>query len=328
MVAQQPVAKSAIDLQKAKADYARNGYCIIPDLLSATEVALVRQRVLEQAAAERALGWARMDAGSIQQQRATQDQLTLLREDVSEIKGGVNQRVGFLINKGKIFRDLVTNPVILELTEHALGHDFLLSACDANIAVKGGALEGLHRDAWWCPIGYRDGEPYVRVGDRKRNPAEPDRAPQGTNTPPACCNTIWMLTDFTEENGGTRIVPGSHLLPDTPDGSVPHKVPTIAATGKAGSVMFFDGRLWHGTGQNLTNEPRIGMLSFYCGPQFRQMENYFLGLDPAIVAEASDRLLDLLGYTTWFSYGKADNLSSRKRLRAREAWIPEMRLKG
>ncbi|MGY3591878.1 ectoine hydroxylase-related dioxygenase (phytanoyl-CoA dioxygenase family) [Bradyrhizobium sp. USDA 4341] len=327
-MAQQQVAKSTIDLEKAKADYAQNGYCILPGILSASEVAEVRQRVTEQAIAERALGWARLDAGVGHQERSTQDQQALLREDISEIKGGVNQRVGFLINKGRVFRDLVTNPVILELVEHALGHDFLLSACDVNIAVRGGALEGLHRDAWWCPIGYREGDSYIKVGDRKRNPAEPDSAPSGTNTPPACCNTIWMLTDFTEENGGTRIVPGSHRLPGTPDGSVPHKVPTIAATGKAGSVMFFDGRLWHGTGQNLTDEPRIGMLSFYCGPQFRPLENYFLGLDPAVFADASDRLLDLLGYTTWFSYGKADNLSSRKRLRAREAWIPELRIKS
>lgn len=98
--------------------------------------------------------------------------------------------------------------------------------------------------------------------------------------PPCGCNVIWLLTDFTEENGGTRLLPSSHLLPDGPDSSVPYKVPTIAGTGKAGSIVFFDGRLWHGTGQNLTDEPRTRLLTFYVGPQFRQNENFFLDLDP------------------------------------------------
>lgn len=318
--------KTAMDLEKAKADFARDGYCIIPDVLSASEVAAVRQRIIEQAAAEKALGWARQDAGPSQLKRVLEDQEALLRENPAELKGGVNQRIGFLVNKGKILRDLVTHPVALELVEHALGHNFLLSGFDANIAKKGGALDGLHRDAWWCPMPYRDGDDYVKVGDRKRNTAEPDGAPKGLNIPPAACNMVWMLTDFTDENGATRIVPGSHLLPDNADSSVPHKVPSVPATGKAGSCMFFDGRLWHSTGQNVTDEPRIGLLAYYCGPQFRQLDNYFLGLDPSILDEGSDRLLDLLGYTTWFNYGRTDTLSSRKRLRAREPWILEMRL--
>jgi len=150
---------------------------------------------------------------------------------------------------------------------------------------------------------------------------------KGHNHAPCGCNVIWLLTDFSEENGGTRLVPGSHLLPDGPDSSVPYKVPTIAATGKAGSIVFFDRRLWHGTGQNLTDEPRIGLLTFYVGPQFRQNENFFLGLDSAVIEQSPDRLLDLLGYTTRFYFGQTDALSSRKRLRAREPWILEIRIK-
>ncbi|WP_130220385.1 hypothetical protein [Bradyrhizobium genosp. SA-3] len=67
-------------------------------------------------------------------------------------------------------------------------------------------------------------------------------------------------------------------------------------------------------------------MTFYCGPQFRPLQNYGLGIDPAVLDEASDRLLDLLGYTTWFGDGSCDGLSSRKRLRARKPWIPEMRI--
>lgn len=320
-----PVTKPSIDLEKAKAEYQRDGYCIIPDLLSQSEVAALRQRIVEQAAAEKALGWALEDSGPTQLKRTMEDQEALMRESASERKG-VNQRIFFLVNKGKILRDLITHPVALELVEDCLGHNFLLSSFTANIAKKGAAIDGLHRDAWWGPMPYRDGSTYVKVGDRKRNTAEPDGAPKGINIPPAACNMIWMLTDFTEENGATRIVPGSHLLPDNADSSVPHKVPSIPAIGKAGSAMFFDARLWHSTGQNVTDEPRIGLLCFYCGPQFRQGENYFLGLDPAVFNEGPDKLLDLLGYKTWFGYGVADALSSRHRMRAREPWIPEMRI--
>lgn len=312
-----------IDLAQAKKDYATQGYCIVPDVLTAAELAAVRQRVDEQAAAERALGWAWEDGG--QGQKGIRDYDTRLDEVVGQ-KGGVNQKIGMLVNKGQVFRDLVTHPTALGLVEYVLGPQFLLSSIYANIAKKGGALEALHRDAWWFPMPYRgDGDAYTRVGDRSAVMAA--RPPEGINIAPGACNCIWMVTDFNDENGGTRLVPGSHLRSENPDPSVPHKVPTIAATGKAGSICFFDGRLWHATGQNKTDEPRIGLLSYYCGPQIRQNDNHFLGPDPAVVAQCSDKLLDLLGYTTWGYFGKGDVLSSRRRLRAREPWVPEMRLR-
>src|SRR5437764_11667247 len=122
------VAFTGSEMAKFKQNVERDGYCIVPDVLSASEVAAVRERVLEQAEAERALGWARMDAGAEYATKVTQDQASLLREDIAvSSRGGVNQRLSFLVNKGKVFRDLVTHPVALELTEHVLGKDFLLS---------------------------------------------------------------------------------------------------------------------------------------------------------------------------------------------------------
>jgi ectoine hydroxylase-related dioxygenase (phytanoyl-CoA dioxygenase family) len=317
-----------MDMQKLKEDLERDGFCLVPDVLTPEQTAAVRTRVLEQAEAERALGWARMDSGPQQLKRVMEDQAGLLREDVAESsRQGVNQRISFLVNKGKVFGELVTNPVALELVEHVLGQHFLLSQISANIAMKGAALDGLHRDQWWCPMPYQEGDAYVKAGDRTRNTATPDSAPKGVNIPPVACNMLWMLTDFSEETGGTRLVPGSHKLPANADSSVPHTVPSIPATGKAGSALFFDGRLWHATGQNLTDEPRIAILAYYCSAQFRQLENPFIGMDPAVLDQASDRLLDILGFTTWFNYGSADHLSSRKRLQQHEPWITEMRIK-
>ncbi|MGE0796803.1 MAG: phytanoyl-CoA dioxygenase family protein [Lautropia sp.] len=316
-----------MDLEKVKTDLERDGFSVVADVLSQDEVVRARRRVEEQADAERALGWARLDAGPTYNKRIMEDQSGLLRQDVGESsKEGINQRIGFLVNKGEVFREMATNPVALELVEHLLGKHFLLSQFSANIARKGAEMDGLHRDQWWCPMPFQEGAGYVKVGDRKRNTAAPDSAPKGVNIPPVACNMLWMLTDFNEETGGTRLVPGSHKLPANADSSVPHRVPSVPATGKAGSCLFFDGRLWHATGQNRTDAPRIGLLAYYCGPQFRQLDNPFVGLDPAVLEKASDRLLELLGFTTWFNYGSADNLSSRTRLRYREPWIPELRI--
>lgn len=175
----------------------------------------MRQRILEQAAAEKELGWAVEDAAPTQMEGTWEDKHW-------ERKGGVDQRISFLLNKGRILRDLVIHPVALELVGHVLGDNFLLSSFDANLAKKGGALGHLHRDAWWCPMPYGDGGPYVKAGDRTQKTTD-DGAPKDVNIPPAACNMIWMLTDFTEENGGTRLVPGSHLLPNNPGRSIPHK---------------------------------------------------------------------------------------------------------
>ncbi|MCK1757009.1 phytanoyl-CoA dioxygenase family protein [Bradyrhizobium sp. 137] len=134
MLAQQPdvATVSKVNLSAAKEKYARDGYCIIPDVLSSSEVAKVRQRIVEQAAAEKALGWAREDAGPTQLKKILEDQTGALTENVSEIEGGVNQRMNMLLNKGKILRDLVTHPVALKLAEHVLGANFLLSSFTAN----------------------------------------------------------------------------------------------------------------------------------------------------------------------------------------------------
>jgi ectoine hydroxylase-related dioxygenase (phytanoyl-CoA dioxygenase family) len=120
-------------------------------------------------------------------------------------------------------------------------------------------------------------------------------------------NAMWMLDDFTPDNGATRIVPGSHKHNAGPDfTNVPETVPV---TGPAGTVMVFDGRLWHQTGANTTaDERRHGILSYYCRPFMRQQENWFLSLDPAVLDRAPDRLRGLLGYENYLSLGMIDGM--------------------
>jgi ectoine hydroxylase-related dioxygenase (phytanoyl-CoA dioxygenase family) len=78
---------------------------------------------------------------------------------------------------------------------------------------------------------------------------------------PIVCNSMWALTDFTAANGATRLVPGSHLGPNPDYGG---KYETIAAEMPKGSVLIWDGALWHGGGANTTNTRRIGLLPDSC----------------------------------------------------------------
>ena len=80
--------------------------------------------------------------------------------------------------------------------------------------------------------------------------------------------TLWMLSEFAPETGATAIVPGSHRSPNNPtgnngvDASQPYPG-EIRATGKAGSVLVFDSRLWHASTPNLSDEARVGMAVRY-----------------------------------------------------------------
>jgi ectoine hydroxylase-related dioxygenase (phytanoyl-CoA dioxygenase family) len=112
--------------------------------------------------------------------------------------------------------------------------------------------------------------------------------------PPTVCNSMWALTDFTEANGATRIMPGTHLADHSPDYGA--QFDSIAAEMPKGSVLIWHGSLWHGGGANNTAEPRVGIAMNYCAGYIRQQENQQLGLSRAKVQEFEPRLRELVGY--------------------------------
>ena len=93
---------------------------------------------------------------------------------------------------------------------------------------------------------------------------------------------MWMLDDYTEANGATLLVPGSHLSGRQPDHELDSNANWVPATGPAGTAVVFEGRTWHTTGANITERPRIGLSTNFCAPQFRQQENFLLGTRPEV----------------------------------------------
>jgi ectoine hydroxylase-related dioxygenase (phytanoyl-CoA dioxygenase family) len=115
--------------------------------------------------------------------------------------------------------------------------------------------------------------------------------------PPTVCNSMWALTDFTEANGATRVIPGTHLADHSPDYGSPYD--SIAAEMGAGSVLIWHGSLWHGGGANTTDDTRMGIAMNYCAGYIRQQENQQLGLSRETVSRFSPRLRELVGYSVY-----------------------------
>ncbi|MEO2169042.1 MAG: phytanoyl-CoA dioxygenase family protein, partial [bacterium] len=111
---------------------------------------------------------------------------------------------------------------------------------------------------------------------------------------PTVCNSMWALTDFTEANGATRIIPGSHLSDASPEYGKPYA--SVAAEMSKGSVLVWHGSLWHGGGPNRSKERRLGLAMNYCAGFIRQQENQQLGIPRDIARGFSPRLRELVGY--------------------------------
>ncbi len=295
------------DLARARADLDVHGYCLIAEALPSADLAALRARLVEQADAEARLGLAHRDGGGAQ--RVVDDFGRLRQRAFTVENGGVNQRVWMLANKGRGFRDLIVHPLVDDLVGHVLGERFILSQMSANIARPGGVRMGLHTDQWWMPQPVRPGRPAVKPGDVTRAAAQSFVAPDPDLgiAPAVVVNTMWMLSDFTAANGATEVVPGSHRTGAHPPQGDQSGCGIVAAEAPAGSLMVFDGRLWHGTGACIANESRLGLLTTFCGPQFRAQENQTLGIDPALWDELDDRLRYRLGFVPWNAYGRIES---------------------
>jgi ectoine hydroxylase-related dioxygenase (phytanoyl-CoA dioxygenase family) len=177
-------------------------------------------------------------------------------------------RIYNLLAHGINFQRIPVHPHILPIVESVLDQGLLVSSLSSIAIGPGESPQPIHADDQVIPLP----KPH----------------------PPTVCNTMWALTDFTEANGATRLVPGSHTSDHSPD--LNRRYETIAAEMPRGSVLVWHGSLWHGGGANTTSERREGIAMNYCAGYLRQQENQQLGLPTEVVRDFPPRLQELVGY--------------------------------
>ena len=295
------------DLNQAKRDLDKFGFCFIPNVLTDSDLQEAKQRLIEQAEAEEEQGLSFRDGGLNQNVYLSGNKVN--KDAFTVENGGINQRLWMLANKGQCFRDMIVHPYVDELVGHILGKDFILSTHSANIAKPGGIRMGLHTDQWWMPQPIKPGEDFIRASEISRKASASFLEPSTDLgiSPPVVANCMWMLSDFTEKNGATEVVPGSHLTGAHPNQEDQSSYPIRQAAAKEGTLMVFEGRLWHGTGANTGNSDRLGVLTTFCAPQFRQQENQTIGLDRDLWDSCSEKLKARLGFKIWNAYGRIES---------------------
>jgi ectoine hydroxylase-related dioxygenase (phytanoyl-CoA dioxygenase family) len=201
--------------------------------------------------------------------------LTLTQEEKKQGKmliDGDRERLYGLIYKGEIFELMVQHPTVIEIIEAILGSDMTLGGFSAHILNPGATNMGVHIDY-----------PYWTM--KPPFPAHPVMEVQ----------VIWMLEDFTQENGATLFAPGSQKLFSPPD--LVHFAKTAEKiTGKAGSVVISHGLSWHDTSVNSTDKPRVSVLGNYNPKFIRPLEDPLRDFRQEVIERASPKLRQLLGY--------------------------------
>ena len=188
-----------------------------------------------------------------------------------DFTGRLTTRTGGLVMRSKKCRELIQHAEILGLCD-----GFLLDYCERYqlhlgqvIRIRPGQdAQMIHRDRWAWGKHLAHVEPQL--------------------------NTMWALTDFTAENGATRLAPGSTRWEDT---RLPKPEEITQAEMAAGSVLLYTGSVFHGGGQNASDADRIGLNITYSLGWLRQEENQYLSTPPHLAKELEPDLQRLVGYS-------------------------------
>jgi ectoine hydroxylase-related dioxygenase (phytanoyl-CoA dioxygenase family) len=195
-------------------------------------------------------------------------------------------RIYNLLAHDPVFARIPVHANVLHIVEGVLDEGCLISSLSSIAIDPGETAQPIHADDQVIPL------------------EKPHR--------PIVCNSMWALTDFTEANGATRLVPGSHRKPNPDYGGAYDTIPAEMAKG---SVLIWDGALWHGGGANRTDARRTGIAMNYCAGFIRQQENQQLGLSPDLVRGFEPRLQELVGYGVYRGLiGHIDKQSPAQRL--------------
>ena len=201
-----------------------------------------------------------------------------------EFAGRRTRRTGALLLRSPACRELVMHPLALDATRATLANatSFHLHLTQVIAIGPGEPGQMIHRDQWAF-----DFFPFPRGYDVQ-------------------CNTIWAMSDFTANNGGTRVIPCSNHFED---GLQPTHDECEAVEMEAGSVVFYTGSVYHGGGANQSNEVRYGINITYARSWLRQEENQYLAVPPDVARTFPEPLLRLMGYARGaYALGYVDDL--------------------
>lgn len=187
----------------------------------------------------------------------------------NNFEGERSERVYALLAKAPSIALIVEHAAILALIDQLLPKNYLLSAALAINVHPGETPQPFHLDDGAGGLPWPKPRPRFGV------------------------STLWAIDEFTDTNGATEVVPGSHLWSAQRE---PREDEVVKVTMPAGSVVIFDGRLLHRGGANQSEGKRLGITPQYCAPGLRQIETMLLAVPPQLAAGYSDRIQNLLGY--------------------------------
>jgi len=190
-------------------------------------------------------------------------------------------RTSGLLRIDPIFWDVPIDPTVTQVVEGVLGADFLLSTFSGiDLKPNWNSIQPLHPDDALVPV------------------SRPHERPIG-------CTVMWVVDEFNEHTGGTRLLPGSHrepldLLFSQDKERLSH---TIQPTMKPGTVLVFDHAIFHGASDNHSDKWRLGLQVSYHAGYIRPYTNWFRSIPIEEVRQFPEKLRDILGYKTWNSIG-------------------------
>lgn len=198
----------------------------------------------------------------------------------TSFEGFKTLRINNLLTYDDIFWEVPLHENVLPVVEKVLDKECLLSSFCSLVLGPGQEAQPIHEDTQLIPLP----RPHI----------------------PITINAIWALSDFREDNGATRFIPGSHKLDHSPEYGKDYAA--LTATMPAGSVLLFDSALWHGSGPNASDERRFAFSCAYCWGWMRQQENLQLGIPRETAERFPRRLQELCGYSVYKGqFGHIDN---------------------
>lgn len=303
--------KPTSDIERGKRNLDRYGLTVHEDLLSAQELDTLRERLLEQAELEREEGVAtyRLNDG-------VEGSIAQRRLGAPPHGAPISwQAVLTLVNKGRPFIDLAMNPIVAEYGRHVLkSTPYHMAQSTGLIVDKGSGGQVMHIDHQPVPFD-------VPV--------------------PIYFHAMVAVSDFEDDMGATRVVPGSHLFDRRPEFTIDpqtgkavssEQVATVPAVCRAGSAIIFESRLWHFQGNATSDKTRLSILNGYCMHFIRAQDDYIASLHDNVYEAMTEEERAMMGFELISEYaGRVYPRfpgDRRANTNARYPYIPELRRGG